>query len=398
MKVLHIVSYFPPGRIGGVGEMVSHLHSSLLRQGHRSVVLTSGRSNADPMVWRIAESPAGFLSNLLKYTGRTRDFDVVHCHQGDAVFLALAMRLRRISTPILTTYHVGHRGMGHAMKSYRLEGRRFETGWKGWKYRNLTARCHVLTDRLMLRLATSAIYISRSSAADVLGAGRSSSARVIYYGLPDRESGTQDAPAAEMTELLYAGSCSHRKRVLALPYILRKVRRAIPDARLRLVGVELDGEPELDSLFRELGVRDAVVCEGKLPSSAHLYPYYKSSKVLVVPSAYEGLPLVILEALQCGMPCVATRVSGHPEVIQDGINGFLVDKDDPAALAQRCIEILSDPRLRQRLGAAGRSIVSEGFSVQRQLAEYSSVYGDLCGRALEGKSAASPVRAESEER
>ena len=131
--------------------------------------------------------------------------------------------------------------------------------------------------------------------------------------------------------------------------------------------------------FEDLELLAQVECLGR-KTSAELPVYYRAAGVLVVPSAYEGLPYVILEAMQQGTPVVATRVSGHPEVIEDGRNGFLVDLDKPAALAARCVEILRDPALAERFARAGRETLARRFELERQLDEYLDYYEALSTR------------------
>lgn len=390
MKILHVVAYFPPDRIGGVGEVAAHLHRALLAAGHASRVVTAGTSRDDPTVERIAASPLAFLTRLTGYAAQTRDFDLVHCHHGDAVLMLLAMRAGRVRTPVLATYHVGHGGMARAHAPFRLTGeggeRRFGTGLSGFVYRNGTARFHQATDRIVRTLADETSFISRSAAVDALGAERGASAHVIYNGVPAPEAAAgevegQSASSAllpEATELLYVGADGPRKRVLALPFVLEFVRRTHPGARLRLVGFEIDESPELGQLFAERGLSDAILCEGVHPSE-DVGRFYRAAQVLLVPSIYEGLPMVILEALRCGLPCVATRVSGHPEVIEDGVNGFLVDPDDPIQMAERCTQLLNDKSRRKGFAAAGRSVVAERFSVEGQCARYLDLYRDMVG-------------------
>jgi glycosyltransferase involved in cell wall biosynthesis len=88
---------------------------------------------------------------------------------------------------------------------------------------------------------------------------------------------------------------------------------------------------------------------------------------------------VILEAQRCGLPCVATRVSGHPEVIEDGVNGYLVDPDDPSQMAERCAELLGDESRRSDFAAAGRRVVAERFGLERQCAGYLDLYSAMAG-------------------
>ena len=82
---------------------------------------------------------------------------------------------------------------------------------------------------------------------------------------------------------------------------------------------------------------------------------------LVVPSIYEGMPLVVLEAMESGVPLVASRVSGIPEVVEDGVTGWLVPAEAPQALAAALAEVLASPEEARRRGKAGRRRVDERF-------------------------------------
>ena len=85
------------------------------------------------------------------------------------------------------------------------------------------------------------------------------------------------------------------------------------------------------------------------------------ASALVVPSIYEGMPLVILEAMAEGLPVIASRVSGIPEVVEDGTTGWLVNAEDPPALARALAEALRPDGERQRRGAEGRSRLEQRF-------------------------------------
>ncbi|MCH9648537.1 MAG: glycosyltransferase family 4 protein [Deltaproteobacteria bacterium] len=378
MKVLHVVSYFPPDRIGGVGEVVAHLHRGLLAGGHESTVITSGTSRDDASVLRVARTPLRFLLALPRYVKEARKADLVHCHHGDALGLLWALRMTGHRIPVLATFHVGHSGMAQSFRPYWVGGRRFGRDFASWKYRNLVARLLGVMDRFMLRGSTGNSFISRSSAVDNLGQRKAREATVIYNALPPLPSRLPD-PQDEFTELLFVGTNSHRKRVNCLPFVLQEVRKKIPQARLRIVGFDLAGAQELSSLFRELNLMEAVVAEGKVLSS-ELHRFYCKSGVLLVPSAYEGLPMVILEAFQCGLPCVATRVSGHPEVIDEGETGFLVGLDDPVEMAEKALAILTEPSLGERFSGLAGEVIAERFGLDRQLSEYLRLYEGLLER------------------
>lgn len=92
---------------------------------------------------------------------------------------------------------------------------------------------------------------------------------------------------------------------------------------------------------------------------------YRTADIVVVPSRWqEPLGLINLEAGACRKPVVATRVGGIPEVVEAGVNGFLVEPGDVAGLADRVAQLIADPALRTRLGEAGRARVEQQFTLQ----------------------------------
>jgi len=383
LKVLHVVPYFPPDRIGGVGEVAAHLHRSLLAEGHESNVMTCGHSHDDPRVHRIARTPTGFILACALNSDLLSDCDVVHCHHGEALALLIMNKLRRTSIPVLTTFHCSCSGIGRSHRPYQIKGQWFGRDARARLQRFLISPTRHLMDRTVLRLSDRPNFISRNGAEDILGIDRGRHASVVYYGLPplEIEKHVEQSTHIEPVELLFVGTASHRKRINVLPFVLAAVRQRCPHAKLRIIGFELNEQPELLRLCGDLGVVDAIDCSGR-KLSAELGPYYAASKILLVPSAHEGLPMVILEAQQHGLPCVATRVSGHPEVINDGENGFLVELDDPAAMADKCVEIISRPSLQSRLGAAAQQVVRDRFHIDQQIRAYLESYEEIASGRL----------------
>lgn len=397
-SVLHVVSYFPPDRIGGVGEVVAHVHRGLLAGGHRSRVVTSGHSRDDASVLRLAKSPGGFSLASARALQLARESDVIHVHHGEALGLLLGLSLLRIETPVLLTLHVDVAAMAAASRPYRAAGRRLGSwGLREAAYVTIAMPLRALADRAAMALADKTSFISRSAALDTLGAELAATATVIYNGVPSApamviDSALPSTPtiaagsyahgqaSAAPCDLLFVGTNQIRKRVESLPLVLAAVRQRRPQATLRIVGFTADENPALLATARALGVADAIEFAGRCRAE-ELAAHYASAGVLVVPSAYEGLPMVILEAMQHGLPCVATRVSGHPEVIRSGENGVLVPLDDPDAMAAAALALLEDPAKRAELGAAAKRSVAERFSVERQVAEYASLYAQLRGVA-----------------
>jgi starch synthase len=101
--------------------------------------------------------------------------------------------------------------------------------------------------------------------------------------------------------------------------------------------------------------------------------------VFVVPSVYEPMGIVNLEAMACETAVVASRVGGIPEVVVDGETGFLVEPANPEELAARVNELVSDPELAARFGQAGRKRAVEHFSWRAIAERTAGLYGGLVG-------------------
>jgi glycosyltransferase involved in cell wall biosynthesis len=160
----------------------------------------------------------------------------------------------------------------------------------------------------------------------------------------------------------------HRVLMEAMPLILRN----FPTVRLVCVG---DGRlrSELERQKSELGLEDSVRLVGFQPDVA---AWLSMGDITVLPSFYEGLPLVAIESLAVGRPVVATAVDGTPEVILDGRTGFTVPPGDAPSLAEAIGRLLRDPDLRRSFGRAGRSFVLEHFTQERQIAQTQQLYFD----------------------
>src|SRR5262249_30250219 len=118
-----------------------------------------------------------------------------------------------------------------------------------------------------------------------------------------------------------------------------RVVRDFPEAMFLVVGRQSEAEyfEELNAQIENLGIRDNIRFVGE---SSGVFPLLKACDVFVLPSRSEGFSNALIEAMACGLPCVATRVGGNPEAIEDGKNGYLVDSGDAEATAERILALL----------------------------------------------------------
>jgi glycosyltransferase involved in cell wall biosynthesis len=129
--------------------------------------------------------------------------------------------------------------------------------------------------------------------------------------------------------------------------------------------------PELRKQIEELRLEGVVRLLGQVQDIPSLLT---RASVFTLASLTEGIPLTILEAMASGLPVVATRVGGNPEVVADEETGLLVPPGDAELLASALLEMWRDPGKRQAFGAAGRVRVKTHFDVSRMVAEYEKLY------------------------
>jgi sugar transferase (PEP-CTERM/EpsH1 system associated) len=134
---------------------------------------------------------------------------------------------------------------------------------------------------------------------------------------------------------------------------------------------------ELIKLAMHLGLNNIIMFAGVRHDIANLL---NSLDIFVLSSVSEGLSMTLLEAMACELPIVATRVGGNPEVVIDGDTGFLVNPQNPAALAEKLLLLMKDSGLRKRMGIAGRARVIKHFSIQQTVKEYEECYGQILAR------------------
>jgi glycosyltransferase involved in cell wall biosynthesis len=143
--------------------------------------------------------------------------------------------------------------------------------------------------------------------------------------------------------------------------------------KLHLVG-EGVFKPQMERIVAELGIQDSVVFLGLRRDVVKLL---QQSWGFVLPSRWEGMPNALLEAMACGLPCVATRVSGSEDIISDGINGLLVEPEQPAEMAQALRRIIEDTDLAQRLGKEARITIVRDYQLTRVVEQCLELYRRL---------------------
>jgi glycosyltransferase involved in cell wall biosynthesis len=197
--------------------------------------------------------------------------------------------------------------------------------------------------------------------------------RIIPNGVEDAAARLpRDHTRQEGDELrvLYVGFISDWKGSMELLEAVRQLRTRHANLRLTLIGefISADVERRAKAFCEQHDLGNVVYFAGALVGDEK-WDCFRRGDVLCMPSYHpsEGLPVVILEAMMWGLPVVATRWGGIPDLVTDGVTGLLVPVRDPSALAKALDVLFTDDALRRRMGACGRRAFLERLTLERHL-------------------------------
>jgi len=171
--------------------------------------------------------------------------------------------------------------------------------------------------------------------------------------------------------ITFVGTLRPVKGLRYLIEAMKIVRDKDKNVRLVLVG---DGEEreKLEKLVEKFGLKECVKFIGSVQNE-EIPQYMVTSDVFVLPSLSEGFPNVVLDAIASGLPIVATKVGGLPEIIEDSKNGFLVKPKNPEQIAEKILLLIKDDELRKRISKANKG-EAERYSWERVVQRLEEVY------------------------
>jgi glycosyltransferase involved in cell wall biosynthesis len=300
---------------------------------------------------------------------RERRIDILHTHGGVAGLVGRRAAARAGTPVVVHTLH----------------------GIHYLHYRNPFLKyLLVLAERRLARRTDAVIFVSRADydRGTWLRLAPQPKMRLIRNGValpdddgPDGGRRREALRAALELDGPVVGAVSRLHRQKGVIYLLRaapEILRRRPEARIVVAGGgPLEGE--LRRLVTRLGQDRRVLLLGERSDARDLLALFD---VLVLPSLWEGLPLVLLEAAMLGKPIVATDIDGVREVVRDGETGLLVPPARPDALAAAVVGLLDDPGLAARLGGAARSEIRAEFSLERMVKETQNLYLDLASAKI----------------
>ena len=355
MKIMQVIPYFC---FGGAEIMCENLTYALKNAG-QDVFVVSLYNERTPIAQRMEEAgirivyldkklglDLSMVPKLAKLMRQERP-DVVHTHLDVIKYATAAARLSGVKKCVHTV---------HSLADREAEGR-IQKIINGTYFRKAWSVPVALTPEV------------QASVSDFYGLPPER-IPVIYNGIDlSRCIPKTTYETGETVTILHVGRFDVPKNHAGLLEAFRLLRETHPECHLRLVG---DGDLRLrmEALAKEKGISDAVEFCGM---QSNVYPYLHDADIFTLPSIYEGNPMTIIEAMGTGLPIVASRVGGIPDMIHDGESGILVEPE-PRAVCDALARMVEDGALRRRLGENAKA-QSRQFSAEHMAEDYLTCYG-----------------------
>jgi glycosyltransferase involved in cell wall biosynthesis len=382
MRLCFVCSEYPPVPHGGLGTIAQVLGRALVRGGHEvRVVGIYDDGASEPSfsrdegveVWRVRESAHRFgwlraryrLFRMVAEWSRTNLIDLVEVPD----WWGPAAGWSRLSVPVVARLNGSATFFGSELGR---PVRRTVFSLEEASLRRADAWC-----------ASSSYTAERSRQLFSLPSAPSA----ILFNPIELPSSTPAAPRSTH-QIVFAGTLTAKKGVISLIRAWPLVVLRHPDAELHLYGK--DGQAASgDSMRAHLaGLLDAasrsrVYFHGHVGRDV-LYRAFATARAGIFPSYAEAFGIAPFEAMACGCPTIYTRRAPGPELLRDGMDGLLVDPDDPPAIAEAILRLLADDNLAARLGEAGHRRVVDRFAIDTLLAENEAFFAQAIERFRAG--------------
>jgi glycosyltransferase involved in cell wall biosynthesis len=376
MRIAHVTAVFPPYR-SGTGNGCFYTARELARRGHDVTVFTAAVAGAPAretrdgfQIRRLRPlAQVGNASLLPQLLPVLRGFDVIHLHYpfiSGAELVRLASLVHRV--PFVMTLH--NDLIGDGARALLFAGYQKASAWL--TVRHAACLCAVSMDHYQSSRLRASVGNVRLTVVEIPnGVDTDRFCPGGESGIRDRYHVPEDAGLA-----LFVAALDRAHHYKGLDRLLQAMVFLDEDAWLLVVG---DGElrARYEEQARILGVAHRTVFAGGMPHD-RLPPYFRAADVGVLPScAPESFGMVLIEAMACGKPVVASESPGVRSVVSDGEDGLLVQPGDVAGLAAAVRALLADPGRRRVMGKSGRAKVEMKYTWQRVGVQLENIYRDI---------------------
>jgi glycosyltransferase involved in cell wall biosynthesis len=295
--------------------------------------------------------------------------DIVHSHT--AHMPDLLLQFRQLDIPTVTTIHTTIRGQRTGTISSGMKFRDLESSEKltylMYPFLRLAETLYFLKGRYYITVSD---WMKEQM---IKQYPRFGSLIKVVYNAVDVEKFSPGKESPQKDVVLFTGRLIAAKGVKYLVEAIPIVLREHPQCLFLFIGA--GNSLPYERRLREMKVpKENFAFMGYLKDASELIDYYRAQSVYVAPTLYENLPIRVLEAMACGVPVVASNVCAVPEIIQDGVNGFLVNPGSVRELAERISTLLADPRMRRQMGQSARETVLERFDWNVNAIKISDIY------------------------
>jgi len=361
LHVCMITREFPP-ESGGIGYYVLNLSKKLLARGHKVTVITRGSTGKTEKemvsgidVFKISFFPFyplhiwihGWFVNSIFKSLESR-FDLVHVHSPLPPPINTKL-------PIITTVHT----------SMKIDSKYHEViDFFSLAEKMQSMLIYPPIEKNLFNNSESITSVSLSVAKELSNYGLDPRGITVVGNAVDE---TEFTPIRENMQsenyVLYTGVLRARKGLFDLLECAEYVRKTRSDVKFVICGTGPFSQ-NLREKIRAKKLEKTVELLGYVERNK-LIELYQNATVHVVPSHYEGLPTVLLEAMSCGLPVVATDVGGSSDVISTGIDGFLVPPRSPKEMADIILQLLADNELRIKIGSNARKTIEKFYTWEK---------------------------------
>lgn len=346
---------FPPEE--GIGNYVYNMSKEFIKKGHNVTVITRGDINRTHIenfegieLYRVPFLPLYplhvqihgiFVKRLLKSI--ESKFDVVHFHTPLPPVI-------KTSLPTITTVHTPMKtdtGKVELVNPFSLAVK-------------LQGKISYLLECDLFKVSDKITSVATSVSQELGEYGLNPDDVEVIANAVDENLFNPIEKKNNEKYILYTGRLSYRKGLFDFIECGKMICAKHPDIKFKLTG-KGPLHDKLQNIVKESGYEDRFEFLGHVDKSK-LIELYQNATIFVVPSHYEGLPTTLLEAMSCGLPVVATAVSGALDVIESGKNGILVPIKSPDEMAEAISKILDDEKLMSDLGIAARKTIEDKFT------------------------------------